>query len=60
MRRFTECGGFVPALQRRPRKSTARAQSYGANAREALAAFPDSAIKRELIEVIDFCVERAY
>ncbi|MEE8499585.1 MAG: polyprenyl synthetase family protein, partial [Kiloniellales bacterium] len=38
----------------------ARAQSYGARAREALAAFPDSAVKRELIEVVDFCVERAY
>ncbi len=40
--------------------SMARAQSYGAKARAALAAFPDSAIKRELIEVVDFCVERAY
>jgi octaprenyl-diphosphate synthase len=29
-------------------------------AREALQVFPDSPVKRELIEVVDFCVERAY
>jgi len=40
--------------------SMARARSYGAKAREALGPFPDSPIKRELIEVVDFCVERAY
>jgi len=40
--------------------SMARARSYGAKAREALAAFPDSPVKHELIEVVDFCVERAY
>ena len=40
--------------------SMARAQRYGTNAREALEAFPDSPVKRELIDVVDFCVERAY
>jgi octaprenyl-diphosphate synthase len=40
--------------------SMARARRYGADAREALAAFPDSPVKRELIDVVDFCVERAY
>ncbi len=37
-----------------------RARSYGASARDALDIFPDSPVKRELIEVVDFCVERAY
>jgi octaprenyl-diphosphate synthase len=37
-----------------------RARGYGAIAREALEVFPDSRVKRELIEVVDFCVERAY
>jgi octaprenyl-diphosphate synthase len=40
--------------------SMARARHYGVTARDALEVFPDSAIKRELIEVVDFCVERAY
>ena len=40
--------------------SMARARGYGAIAREALEVFPDSGIKRELIDIVDFCVERAY
>ena len=40
--------------------SMARARTYGAIAQEALDAFPDSAVRRELIEIVDFCVERAY
>jgi octaprenyl-diphosphate synthase len=40
--------------------SMARARRYGTDAREALEAFPDSPVKRELIDVVDFCVERAY
>ncbi len=28
--------------------------------RAALEVFPDSRIKRELIDIVDFCVERAY
>ncbi len=40
--------------------SMARARRYGNDAREALQAFPDSPVKRELIDVVDFCIERAY
>ncbi len=40
--------------------SMARARRYGKDACEALEAFPDSPVKRELIDVVDFCVERAY
>jgi octaprenyl-diphosphate synthase len=41
-------------------ESMAQARRYGTIARQALDVFPDSAIKRELIDVVDFCVERAY
>jgi octaprenyl-diphosphate synthase len=37
-----------------------RARFYGALARDALARFPDSPIRRAMNEVIDFCIERAY
>jgi len=40
--------------------SMARARGYGAIACEALEVFPDSGIKRELIDIVDFCIERAY
>ncbi|MFQ6018729.1 MAG: polyprenyl synthetase family protein [Kiloniellaceae bacterium] len=40
--------------------SMMRARRYGARAREALAVFPDSALRRKMIEVVDFCIERAY
>ena len=40
--------------------SMALARRYGAWAREALAVFPDSEVRRELIGVLDFCTERAY
>ncbi len=40
--------------------SMARARGYGAIACAALEVFPDSGIKRELIDIVDFCVERAY
>ena len=40
--------------------SIARARQYGEVARQALEVFPDSAIKGELIEIVDFCLERAY
>ena len=33
---------------------------YGAVARDGLAIFPDSEEKEILLEVIDFCIERAY
>ncbi len=40
--------------------SMARAHGYGAIARAALEVFPASGIKGELIDIVDFCVERAY
>ncbi len=40
--------------------SMALARQYAANARAALSVFPDSVVRREIIELIDFCVERRY
>ena len=40
--------------------SMALARRYGAWAREALAVFPDSELRCELIGVLEFCTERAY
>ncbi|HEY9079583.1 polyprenyl synthetase family protein [Magnetovibrio sp.] len=37
-----------------------RARHYGAIARDALGLFPESDIKTALLDVIDFCIERAY
>ena len=37
-----------------------RARHYGAMARDALGIFPDSPHKKVFIELIDFCIERAY
>ena len=37
-----------------------RARHYGAIARDALGLFPDSAVKRALLEVIDFVIDRDY
>ncbi|WP_259780367.1 polyprenyl synthetase family protein [Aestuariispira ectoiniformans] len=37
-----------------------RARHYGAIARDALGIFPDSDIKDALVELIDFCIYRAY
>lgn len=37
-----------------------RARHYGAIARDALGIFPDSPIKSALIDIIDFCIDRAY
>jgi octaprenyl-diphosphate synthase len=37
----------------------ARARHYGAIARDALALFPDSALKDSLIEAVDFCISRS-
>lgn len=37
-----------------------RARHYGAMARDALAIFPESPMKRALIEAVDFCVARGY
>jgi octaprenyl-diphosphate synthase len=38
----------------------ARARHYGAIAKDALALFPDSAIKASLIEAVDFCIGRTH
>ena len=37
-----------------------RARHYGAMARDALGIFSDSELKQTLIEVVDFCVDRAH
>ena len=37
-----------------------RAAHYGAMARDALGIFPDSAEKRALIDVVDFCIRRGH
>ncbi len=37
-----------------------RARHYGDVARDALAPFPDSAHRDALVEVVDFCIERAH
>jgi octaprenyl-diphosphate synthase len=37
-----------------------RSRHYGAMARDALGIFPKSAIKDSLVDVIDFCIERAH
>ncbi|HTH17909.1 MAG TPA: polyprenyl synthetase family protein [Magnetospirillum sp.] len=40
--------------------TVARARHYGEVARDALGIFPDSPIKQAMIDVIDFCIDRAY
>jgi octaprenyl-diphosphate synthase len=37
-----------------------RARHYGAMARDALGIFPDSEIKKTLLDVVDFCIDRAH
>jgi octaprenyl-diphosphate synthase len=37
-----------------------RAHHYGAIARDALALFPDSAVKAALVETVDFCIARTH
>jgi octaprenyl-diphosphate synthase len=37
-----------------------RAQHYGAIARDALALFPDSAMKAALVQTVDFCIARTH
>ena len=37
-----------------------RARHYGAIAKDALALFPDSAMKAALIETVEFCIRRAH
>lgn len=40
--------------------ATERAKQFGVDAARALDCFADSPIKRILLEVVDFCIERAY
>ena len=40
--------------------SMARARSYGRDACEALAGFPDSPIKNAMLEAVEFSIDRAY
>lgn len=40
--------------------SVQRARHYGAIARDALGIFPEGPIKSSLLNVVDFCIERAY
>ena len=40
--------------------SMARARHYGGQAREALAVFPECEARRALLDVVDFCIDRAY
>jgi len=42
------------------RDAVARARHYGAIARDALGIFPDSVEKRALVDLIDFCIQRAH
>ena len=37
-----------------------RATHYGDVARDALGIFPDSPVKTALLDIIDFCIKRAY
>ncbi len=41
-------------------RSVARARDFGDAARQALGGFPDSAWRRALLDIVDFCIERAY
>ena len=40
--------------------SMAQARAYGARAREALAVFPESTTRREMLELVGFCLDRHY
>jgi octaprenyl-diphosphate synthase len=40
--------------------SLSRAREYGKTAMGALSDFPDSPLRRAMIDVVDFCIERAY
>ncbi len=42
------------------RDTIERARHYGAIARDALGIFPDGPVKNVLLELVDFCIERAY
>jgi hypothetical protein len=49
-----------PGVQIALEDSIGRAHHYGAIARDALALFPDSAMKSALAETVDFCIARTH
>jgi octaprenyl-diphosphate synthase len=55
-------GHAIELLERRGalRDSLARAADYGVAARAALDGFPPSAPRQALLDLVDFCIERAY
>jgi octaprenyl-diphosphate synthase len=58
-------GDFAYAIELLHRRgaladSLARAAQYGAAARRALDGFPPSEPKQALLDLVDFCIERAY
>jgi len=55
-------GHAIELLERRSAlsDSLARAADYGTAARATLAGFPPSAPKQALLDLVDFCIERAY
>jgi octaprenyl-diphosphate synthase len=52
----------IEILQRRDAlaDAMARARDYAASARQGLESFVDGTAKSALLEVVDFCVDRAY
>ena len=50
--KMERCGALQDSIE--------RARHYGAIARDACGIFPDSEIKRALVDAIDFCIERAH
>lgn len=49
-----------PLTDWRHRTLFERARHYGAMTRDALAIFPESAPKRALLDVVEFCVSRGH
>ena len=41
-------------------ETIARARRYGAAARDALSIFADGPVRQALLDIVDFCIERAY
>jgi octaprenyl-diphosphate synthase len=57
-----DLGHAIALLERHGalRDTVARARHYGAIARDAMGIFPDGPEKRGLLDVVDFCIERAF
>lgn len=58
----TDLAHAIALLERHDalKDATARAQRYGAEARQALEAFPPGPVRQELLNLIDFCMRRAF